>query len=117
MNTIKALRRAEECLQLIPELKSQVGSAGLHTEMKLTALRNDQKQKTEKLNLDYQNQVSALKAELNKYANENTELRRKLEYAESKAAIMSLATKELLDTHKVLLQYFQSTLNGVLKGV
>ena len=103
----KALRTAETFLQVIPELQSQIGSAELGTEMKLNELTNNHNFKLHNLTLEHDKQSSVLKKQVSKYAIENSELRRKLEYSESKVAIMSSQRKELLETHKVLLQYFK----------
>eukprot|EP00943_MAST-04B_sp_MAST-4B-sp1_P008299 g8299.t1 len=102
-----ALERAEMCIQSVPEMKSQIGSAKETMEQKIQRLKENSSRIIEKLNSNIQKERLSYQLNLKRKDAEIFDLKSKLEAVEKEKDILSSQRNQLVNAQSTLLGFFK----------
>jgi hypothetical protein len=102
-----ALERAEMCIQSVPEMKSQIGSAKETMEQKIHRLKENSSRIIEKLNSSIQKERLSYQLNLKRKDAEIFDLKSKLEAVKKEKDILSSQRNQLVNAQSTLLGFFK----------
>ena len=100
-----ALERAEMCIQAVPEMKSQIGSAREEMENRMKKLKDSSKREIEKLNGDIEKERASYQIDIKKKNLEMLDLKNKLATMEEENKVLYSQREQLISTQKTLLGF------------
>eukprot|EP00944_MAST-04C_sp_MAST-4C-sp1_P009456 g9456.t1 len=100
-----ALERAEMCIQAVPEMRSQIGSAREEMENRMKKLKDGSKRVIEKLNGDLEKERATYQIDIKKKNLEVLDLRNKLATMEEENKMLYSQREQLISTQKTLLGF------------